>query len=257
MIKARIKLGGTVLKKLSKVVCCVLAIAICLLVLAVDSTAYAASLLREGSRGNEVTKLQQVLYNKGYIKKSHITGYYGPITREAVKKFQRDNGLKADGIVGKNTSARMFNSSSASSRGSARVEANIGLDSSQNIIDFAMGFVGKPYRYGASGPNAFDCSGFTTYVYKKFGVKLPRSANSQAHGSYGMTISKNQLRPGDLVFFKTTSNNNNPVNHAGLYIGNGKFIHASSSKRTGGVKVSSLNSGFYQRCFKWGKRIDR
>lgn len=94
----------------------------------------------------------------------------------------------------------------------------------------ALSKIGAPYRWGATGPNAFDCSGLVTWAYKASGVSLPRT--SRAMSRVGTAVSKAELRPGDLVFFYR------PVSHVGIYIGNGKIVHASSRKSP--VKVSDM-----------------
>jgi len=95
----------------------------------------------------------------------------------------------------------------------------------------ALGKVGSPYRYGAAGPNAFDCSGLVNWAYKGSGKSLPRS--SSALSRIGTPVSKSALQPGDLVFFYK------PVSHVGIYVGNGKVVHASNRKSP--VKVSDMS----------------
>lgn len=114
------------------------------------------------------------------------------------------------------------------------------------VANFALKFVGFSYVYGAVGPRAFDCSGFTQYVHKQFGVSLNRTASSQFNGN-GVSVSRSQLAPGDLVFFYSG------ISHVGIYIGGGKFVHASNSRT--GVKISSLNEGSYSSQFKGARRI--
>jgi peptidoglycan DL-endopeptidase CwlO len=97
-------------------------------------------------------------------------------------------------------------------------------------LDHAMSKIGSPYRYGASGPNAFDCSGLVSWAFKKAGVSLPRT--SRAMSRVGTPVSRDELRPGDLVFFYK------PVSHVGIYIGDGKIVHASSRKSP--VKISDI-----------------
>lgn len=99
-----------------------------------------------------------------------------------------------------------------------------------SAVQIAMSKIGKPYRYGASGPNAFDCSGLVQWTYRQLGVSLPRT--SRAMAGVGRPVSKSDLRPGDLVFFYK------PISHVAIYIGNGKIVHASTSGSP--VKVSSL-----------------
>ncbi|MFQ9248733.1 MAG: C40 family peptidase [Clostridium paraputrificum] len=118
--------------------------------------------------------------------------------------------------------------------------------SSSQVANYAYNFLGRPYVYGANGPNAFDCSGFTSYVYRHFGVSLPRTASSQF--SAGSAVSRNNLAPGDLVFFNTVGY----LGHVGLYIGGGDFIHAASSGR---VKISSLNEGYYRTRYAGARRV--
>lgn len=98
----------------------------------------------------------------------------------------------------------------------------------QEIIDYAKKFLGVKYVYGGSSPKGFDCSGFTSYVFDQYGINLERVAANQA--GQGKKISKSDLKAGDLVFFDTNGGHNN-IGHVGIYIGDGKFIHASSGDR--------------------------
>jgi len=130
---------------------------------------------------------------------------------------------------------------------------NIFIQSNNNneIIKKAKELLGKRYVWGATGPQQFDCSGFTSYVYKKIGIKIPRVSIKQ--GKVGKKVRRNKLRKGDLVFFDTSRRRRGYINHVGIYIGNHKFIHASSSKRK--VIISSLDKKFYKARFKWGRRL--
>ena len=106
------------------------------------------------------------------------------------------------------------------------------------IVNRALTYRGVPYRMGATGRGAFDCSSFTRYILRQSGENLPRTAAEQYRK--GTPISKSEMRAGDLVFFKNTYKRG--VSHVGIYMGNGKFIHASSH---GGVKESSLSDAYY------------
>ena len=119
----------------------------------------------------------------------------------------------------------------------------------QEIADYALQFVGYRYVYGGSSPSGFDCSGFTSYVYKQFGYKLNRSASDQLDN--GTAVSRNELEPGDLVIFKK-GNSSKRATHVGLYIGNNQFVHASTSKV--GVIVSRMSDAYYTTGFV-GRRI--
>ncbi|NEW60774.1 C40 family peptidase [Sulfurovum sp. bin170] len=131
----------------------------------------------------------------------------------------------------------------------------VGLSSSSystnNIVKIAKKHFGKPYRYGATGPNSFDCSGFVYAVHKTVGVNIPRTSLAQSKIE-GRKLSKNQLREGDMVFFDTSLKGH--VNHSGIYLGAGKFIHASSG-RAYSVTISDMN-GWYKNKFRWGKHIN-
>jgi len=115
------------------------------------------------------------------------------------------------------------------------------------LIEFAKQYLGLPYVYGGSTPKGFDCSGFAQFVFKNFGVNLPRTTYEQVQcGTY---VSRAELQMGDLVFFAPGGN----VNHVGIYISDGNFIH---STHTGDVlKISSINSGYYNTHFYCGRRV--
>lgn len=120
------------------------------------------------------------------------------------------------------------------------------------IISLAKQKLGRRYVWGATGKrNTFDCSGLTTYVYKKNGINLPRRAIAQSR--VGKRVSRYNLKKGDLVFFDTSKRHKGYVNHVGIYIGNGKFIHASSAKKK--VVITSLNKPFYSQRFKVARRF--
>ena len=134
-----------------------------------------------------------------------------------------------------------------------KTESNENKQSNENskidkIVNLAKAQIGKPYRWGATGPSSFDCSGFTAYIYKNgAGVSLPRTSVSQS--KTGTKVSRSNLKTGDLVFFNTSGKG---VSHVGMYIGDSKFIHSSSSK---GIRIDSLNSTYYKSRFISGSRV--
>ena len=134
------------------------------------------------------------------------------------------------------------------SRGSTGTAAASSMG--QQIVSYAKQFLGTPYVYGGNGPNCFDCSGFTKYVYAHFGYTLNRTATDQL--ANGTAVSKSQLQPGDLVFFNS-GYTSKPVSHVGIYIGNGQFIHASTS--TYEVRINDLTSGYYKNVYVYARRI--
>ncbi|MBO8463209.1 MAG: C40 family peptidase [Firmicutes bacterium] len=103
-----------------------------------------------------------------------------------------------------------------------------------DIVDYALQFVGNPYVYGGTSlTNGTDCSGFTMGVYKKFSISLSRTSRSQAYD--GKSIKRSELQKGDLVFYGSGSY----ISHVAMYIGNGKIVHASNP--SSGIKVSPMN----------------
>ena len=118
-----------------------------------------------------------------------------------------------------------------------------------SIEQIAKSLLGRDYQYGATGPYQYDCSGFTKYVFSKEGITLPRVSKDQAR--VGEYIRANELQKGDLIFFD--SKRSSEVSHVGIYLSRGYFIHASSSKDQ--VTISNLNSNYYRRHFKWGRRV--
>ena len=126
------------------------------------------------------------------------------------------------------------------------------LSAGDPVLQFAKNHIGTRYRYGGMSPDGFDCSGFICYVYEEgIGKKLPRTARAQS--TYGDILDKEELIPGDLLFFFFF--NKGRINHSGIYLGEGKFIHASSGK-VYSVTISKLNTGFYKRAFRWGGRVN-
>ena len=128
--------------------------------------------------------------------------------------------------------------------------------SNSDIAATATQSLGTGYVYGGASPRGFDCSGFTMYVYSQHGYSLPHSATSQWQSGLGARVySISELQPGDLVFFNDPSRNaGKACSHAGIYTGDGQFIHSSSS-RSGGVIVSSLTSGYYNTYFVGGIQV--
>ena len=119
-----------------------------------------------------------------------------------------------------------------------------------NVISLAKTLLGKPYVWGGQGPNAFDCSGLMTYIFKNgAGINLPRTSTEQS--KYGVTVSKADLKPGDLIFSST--NGTGKVSHVGIYIGNGEMIHAPKPGDV--VKISNINNSYWNNAYLWSKRV--
>lgn len=117
------------------------------------------------------------------------------------------------------------------------------------VIQSAVAMRGTRYSYGSSSRSATDCSGFTWQVYARHGVRLPRTSAEQAH--VGMPVNTEHLKPGDLVFFSSRAGRG--VHHVGMYVGSGKFIHASSGG--GKVQYNSLSDPYYSNHYKGARRV--
>jgi cell wall-associated NlpC family hydrolase len=209
--------------------------------------------LKIGSSGAQVKLLQERL--KHYGASITVDGDFGSVTDREVKKFQKANGLKEDGVVGPVTAGKLA-SSTAKSISAGTTTSSSGSSGSSNTgtasksylarakiaVDAAMGQQGVPYVYGTYSPGkSFDCSGLTYWAWKQAGVSLPLNSQWQLDDCQKITAA--ELVPGDLVFFKTGVNQAVPtakVNHVGMYIGNGQMIHAP---RTGDVvKVATCKT---------------
>ena len=116
------------------------------------------------------------------------------------------------------------------------------------VVETAKKYLGAKYVYGASGPNSFDCSGFTSYVFKLHGVSLSRTAKGQY--TNGTAVSRANLQPGDLVMFGPSASG---INHVGIYIGGGKIIHAENP--SSGVTIDTINSGYYNKNYVGARRV--
>lgn len=197
-----------------------------------------ASAFRVGDQGTDVAEIQGQLVRLGYDVSAD--GDFGPATAEAVKAFQSSHGMNADGQVGSTTyTALLGKSMPAITHGSNYIK--------RTVIDESMQYLGVPYVFGGTTPNGFDCSGYVQYVFAHAGISLPRTADVQYEaGSY---VSDSELMPGDLVFFSTYEPG---ASHVGIYLGDRKFINASSSR---GVSVASLDSSYWGSCYIGARRV--
>ena len=180
-----------------------------------SSSSYDFGTLKQGSTGARVVELQKRL-------RVSADGEFGPITKRAVVAFQRKHGLVADGVVGPKTGAALnrYTSGSSSSAPAPKTSSSKGAA----VVAEAARHKGKPYVYGADGPNSFDCSGFVQYVYGRLGINVPRTSSSQAAAA--RTVSKSDRQLGDLIIFRTGGS----VTHVGIYAGSGTMWVA---RRTG------------------------
>ncbi|RLA76037.1 MAG: hypothetical protein DRG30_03725 [Epsilonproteobacteria bacterium] len=122
-------------------------------------------------------------------------------------------------------------------------------DKIAGLITLAKSKLGNSYATAKAGPDHFDCSGFVYYLFKTNDIVIPRSSLAQSKA--GKHLNRKEIKKGDILFFDTA--NRHHVNHSGIYLGDGKFIHSSSGKAYG-VTISELDKGFYKDRFLWGIR---
>ena len=121
----------------------------------------------------------------------------------------------------------------------------------ENILVNAKKHLGGKYVWGGTHPKGFDCSGYMQYIYEKEGVSIPRTAYAQS--KVGKEVSRFSLKKGDLLFFLTDKKRGIPVTHVGMYIGDGKFIHAASKRK--GIIITSFDESKYSLLFVKATRI--
>lgn len=202
----------------------------------------AAAALHQGDSGSDVALLQERLQSLGYEVGS-ADGSFGQQTEAAVKALQADRGLAVDGLVGEATWGALRLPGMPVSRGRSQ---DIAVS---RILAMAARFQGVPYLWGGTTPDGFDCSGYTQYVFAQNGISLPRTADAQFE--VGLPVTRSQLQPGDLVFFTTYEPG---ASHNGIYLGDGRFISASSSR---GVAVDRLDSSYWGQRYIGARRVVR
>lgn len=121
----------------------------------------------------------------------------------------------------------------------------------QGVVDRALRYIGVPYRFGGSNPKmGFDCSGLVNHVFREtLGVTLPRTSRQLA--GVGIAVAREDLRPGDLVFFNTRGSANS---HVGIYLGDGRFVHAPRARTL--VRIDRLDDPGYREVFEGARRLD-
>jgi peptidoglycan hydrolase-like protein with peptidoglycan-binding domain len=240
----------------------------------IDSKNAVAYAMRLGMSGSKIRTAQQRLVKLGYLRSSQITGYYGETTVDAVKSFQKRNGLSQSGEINAKTQEKM-NSDKAKAAQTASVKktptpkpgtkktptpkptakTTPKLSGVEKFISIAETKVGCKYVRGAKGPNQFDCSGFVFWCMNQAGVKQSymTSIMWRTCTKYKRINSMSSIKRGDVLVFKGSSM---ATGHVGIYLGNGKMIDASSSR--GQVRITDnniLNSKYWQSHFLMAYRI--
>ncbi len=217
-----------------------------------DAPKQESTTLRYGDTGDAVRELQTRLKELGYLTGA-IDGQFGSGTQGAVMAFQSAAGLSADGVAGPLTLDILFSDTAPEATIPGGSADSTLSPIAPSIISTAKKYLGCKYVYACEDPPYFDCSGLTQYVFKQYGYSLLRTAQQQGYNDKYQKLNVTQLKMGDLVFFNTNLTDADMCDHTGIYIGDGDFIHASSS--AGKIIISNLNSGYYSQRFSWGRRI--
>ncbi len=209
--------------------------------LALNSEEAVPNGLSLGDQNENVTQIQRLLNQYGYLSSEDITGYFGEATEKAVKDFQSANGLVSDGSVGVQTMARLTGSEARRGTGGS----DGGSGDASNLISIARSKLGCPYVWGAKGPASFDCAGFVYWCLNQAGVKQSylTSYGWRNVGRYTKVTSFNDLRAGDIIVV---------TGHVGIVAENGTVVDASSSNDK---VVQRALSGWFRQNFICGWRI--
>lgn len=230
--------------------------------------------LKEGAEGRDVKMLQEQLVDLGYLSEKDVDRVYGPTTIEAVKAFQKRNGLSADGLAGEKTLDKLYSDEAKISKSleekqkaeekaakeQEKKDKNAGKTATptpkketriEKFIKAAQSKLGCEYVLGGRGPKNFDCSGLVFYCLRQAGVSTIRmtAAGYSKNKSWKNIASFGDVQKGDILFFKSDSSTS--VSHCGIYIGGGTMIDASSGN---GEVVKRAVSSYWKRNFVNARR---
>ena len=188
-----------------------------------------------------------VLETEGTWSKIKVNGKTGYVASKYLSDKKVDVTSRSEEISRGKENTQTENTSS---KNESNTQGTSSSASGNNIVAYAKKYMGYKYVSGGSSPSTgFDCSGFTSYVYKQCGISISRSSSAQA--SNGTAVSKSNLQPGDLVIFNNRANTS--IGHVGIYIGGNTFIHAGNSGT--GVITTSLSDSYYSARYVTGRRI--
>ena len=196
------------------------------------------SVYKVGDKGWKIKQAQQYLQKLGF-EPGETDGRFTKATRKAIRKFQKKYKLKETGNLDNATYEELKWQAEAKEYG--------GNVASTKILKTAAQYRGVPYVFGGTTPRGFDCSGYVQFVFAKHGIRLTRTADTQA--KEGKFVSRKNLKPGDLVFFTTYEPG---ASHVGIYAGNQKFWNATSSR---GIMLSDLNDSYWGPRYYTARRI--
>ncbi len=215
-------------------------ILILFIVFCLPNLAFAQELFKVGDKNEKIAIAQKNLIALG-IKIDRTDGLFSKNTRNGIKSFQKKFKLKQTGTLDQQTYQAIIK---AIQNKQTTTTSNKTIN---GILQTAAKYKGVPYKFGGTTPSAFDCSGYTMYVFKQNNVNLTRSADTQY--KEGKFILKKDLKHGDLVFFQTYEKG---ASHVGIYAGQGNFWHASTSK---GVMLSNLEESYWKSRYLGSRRI--
>ncbi|WP_163537614.1 NlpC/P60 family protein [Gracilibacillus sp. YIM 98692] len=214
-----------------------------------------------GDNGEEVVELQEALFYLGYYTDS-LDGIFGPRTEGALRAYKQDRGLESKHIekepvtLSATTTQAVSTTSERSNMIKSQAPENNQSQKStqiehissnrQSLIGKAKFYIGVPYQWGGATPSGFDCSGYLQFVFQELNISLPRTVSD----IWNATIPINSPSIGDLVFFETYKPG---PSHAGIYLGNGQFIHAGLSN---GVEISQLSQDYWSKRYIGAKRVN-
>lgn len=177
---------------------------------------------------------------EGYIASTLLSD-----TKQEETVTSRSSGIRQEEAVSSDTSSEPAETSTVSNTISTNSSSAVATTGSA-VVEKAKAYLGSKYVYGGTSPSGFDCSGFTYYIYKQFGITLNRTAAAQY--SNGVPVARSDLQLGDLIMFGKSG-----INHVGIYIGGGKIVHAANPSR--GVVTDTINSGYYNTNYVGAKRV--
>ncbi|MFS0863286.1 peptidoglycan-binding protein [Fredinandcohnia sp. 179-A 10B2 NHS] len=211
-----------------------------------------------GDEGPAVLQIQDKLTKLNYYN-GIVDGVFGEYTESSVKAYQKKYRLEANGLATDETIDHIMKNKNVKGPTIRARAAKVKVQNTNTntevsteirtvdtgIVGVAMNYIGTPYVWGGTSPSGFDCSGFLQFVFQQNGYSIPRTVTGI--WSHGMSVGKPSV--GDLVFFETYKPG---PSHAGIYIGNNKFIHASSSK---GISIDDINANYWKPRYLGAKRL--